>query len=85
MARLERAQTAVGVLLVASGVLLLCLVAVQVLALPPVPAPPPCPPSRACVRQAFTRAVKRRRSGLGAEDAGMPAVRLRVRACWGVR
>jgi len=30
MARLERAQTAVGVALVASGVLLLCLAAMQV-------------------------------------------------------
>lgn len=35
MARLERAQTVVGVALVASGVLLMCLVAMQVRAVLP--------------------------------------------------
>jgi hypothetical protein len=77
MARLERAQTAVGVLLVASGVLLLCLAAVQVL--PPAPAPPPCPPP-----SFYVRALPSSRSGPGAQDAGMPAVHVRGRACWGM-
>jgi len=73
MARLERAQTAVGVLLVASGVLLLCLAAVQVL--PPAPAPPPCPLPSFCVR-ALPRPVWA--GCTGCEDACCARARARL-------
>jgi len=68
MARLERAQTAVGVLLVACGVAMMCLAAVQVAA----PASPwrlPPPRRAACVIAAAG----------GAGDDGGAAVRLRTR------